>query len=524
MRRTAAGSPARSGPKAPTRTRPTTCAAASVAFAGRWGTPRRLLTPSPRTLRLDVEDAHVDVIAFDAALAAGDAAWLETAISLCPGPLLEGCAEDWAASEHVARDDSCVAALEALAARATARRQPDAAIGFLRRAASIDPLRESTRRRLMEALAAAGEYTGAKQAYRDLRLLHREVNAEPDPETVSLFEEIRERAKRRRPRERSSPGGPASPTAELLTSLVGREAELRVIAGHLHTARLLTLAGEGGVGKTRLAVRAAEEQGFRATPSSSSGSSTSRRWPMGPHFRGSSPRSSGSAKRPSARPWTRCCASCAAAPSCWCWITASTCWTRARGWRRRCCAAARRSASSRPASGTRRARRSAVARAPLEFPVERAAGLRRDLPDYSAVRLFVERARLVRPDLPSGSRDLEQVAKVCRQVDGIPLAIELAAAQLRSLTIGDLAARLTGRASPGLALAAEGPSTAVPRHRTLRGTLEWSWGLLTDEQQVLLRRLSVFTAASRSRQPRRCTARPRSEPTHPPGGRFAGGF
>jgi TolB-like protein/DNA-binding SARP family transcriptional activator/tetratricopeptide (TPR) repeat protein len=156
----------------------------------------RLHSPTSRTLGLDLSGVECDVIAFDRAVASVDAASLTRAASLYRGPLLEECAEEWAFQERQARQQAYLGALETLAARALAAGDPGTSEGHLRRAVAVDPLRESAQRALMQALAIGGNYAAALLTYRELRLLlHRELNAEPDPETMALFEQIRAEAR-----------------------------------------------------------------------------------------------------------------------------------------------------------------------------------------------------------------------------------------------------------------------------------------------------------------------------------------
>ena len=110
--------------------------------------------------------------------------------------------------------------------------------------------------------------------------------------------------------------------------------------------------------------------------------------------------------------------------------------------------------------------------------------------DYAALRLFFDRAERARPGFAVTERVTEVAAEICRRLDGIPLAIELAAARVRMLAIDDVLAGLTDQ----LNLLAGGPRTAVPRHRTIAASIEWSHDLLTEPEQVLFRRLSVFSA------------------------------
>src|SRR5580704_15122856 len=107
---------------------------------------------------------------------------------------------------------------------------------------------------------------------------------------------------------------------------------------------------------------------------------------------------------------------------------------------------------------------------------------------YGAVRLFVERARAAAPHFSPDARVAAAIAGICRRLDGIPLAIELAAARIAALGIEGVAARLDDR----FRLLAGGRRTALPRHQTLRATMDWSYELLTKPERVVLRRLAIF--------------------------------
>jgi predicted ATPase/DNA-binding SARP family transcriptional activator len=109
-----------------------------------------------------------------------------------------------------------------------------------------------------------------------------------------------------------------------------------------------------------------------------------------------------------------------------------------------------------------------------------------------AVQLLRDRAGAVRRDLAVDARTLSTMARVCRALDGMPLAIELAAARLRTMSIDQLANRLDDR----FRLLTSGSRTALPRHKTLRAVVDWSWELLTDAEQAVLRRLSVFAGGA----------------------------
>jgi predicted ATPase len=107
---------------------------------------------------------------------------------------------------------------------------------------------------------------------------------------------------------------------------------------------------------------------------------------------------------------------------------------------------------------------------------------------YEGVRLFVERARLVRPQFEVTTGNAASVGSISDRLDGIPLAIELAAPRLRSMSVEELGRRLDQR----FALLTDGPRGALPRHRTLRSMIDWSHDLLSEVEQAMFRRLSVF--------------------------------
>jgi predicted ATPase/DNA-binding SARP family transcriptional activator len=127
---------------------------------------------------------------------------------------------------------------------------------------------------------------------------------------------------------------------------------------------------------------------------------------------------------------------------------------------------------------------------PLDLPDEYStAGI---AVEHAAVRLFVDRAASVRPGFTVDDSNVREVVAVCRQLDGLPLALELAAARLRSMTVGQIAERLDDR----FRLLTGGSRTSLPRHQTLGAVVEWSWGLLTDSERTLATRMSVFATAA----------------------------
>lgn len=131
-----------------------------------------------------------------------------------------------------------------------------------------------------------------------------------------------------------------------------------------------------------------------------------------------------------------------------------------------------------------------TSRSPLEITAETVyplAPLAIDAAGSPATELFSARARAVRPDV---RLDPETVARLCRTLDGLPLAIELAAARVRTMSVAEIETRLEHR----FALLRSGDRSAPHRHRTLHAVIAWSWNLLEPDQQVVLRRLSRFPA------------------------------
>jgi len=128
--------------------------------------------------------------------------------------------------------------------------------------------------------------------------------------------------------------------------------------------------------------------------------------------------------------------------------------------------------------------------APLELPPPGAALTASEALRFSAIELFSERARASLDKFELTDADVPSVVDICRRLDGLPLAIELAAARVELFGIGGVSARLDDR----LGLLARGPRTALPRHQTLRATLDWSYEILSREEQIALRRLAVFSS------------------------------
>ena len=457
----------------------------------------RIEAPSPRSLRVDLAPEEADLVAFDQAVRRTDPGSAATAAAAYAGPLLEGCTEEWVGQERDLREQAYLDALQRLADHCAETGDLPGSIAYLRRMAGADPLSETARRALMQALARAGDYAGALAVYRDLRiLLRREMNSDPSPETVDLFEAVRMEARSRaaaRPALILELEPPLAATGRLpaaLTHLIGREADARRVAVALEEARLVTLAGPGGVGKTRLALHVARELGA-AFPDGVWLVDLSAIAPNGQVCRAAAA-ALGLAETPGEP--------CLDALK------------RILGPRRllmvldncehvhdqagrmaalllTCCPDLRLLATSRqPLSvvGESVYQLPALAMPPDDDAPQpiTVSGLL----EYPAVRLFVERARGVRSDFGLTERNAPAVAAIVRRLDGNPLALELAAARVRAIPVEQIAQRL----GDAFHLLVSNSPGAPQRHQALGAAIGWSHDTLTLGERALFRRLAVF--------------------------------
>jgi non-specific serine/threonine protein kinase len=273
-----------------------------------------------------------------------------------------------------------------------------------------------------------------------------------------------------------------------LTSFVGREREIAEVTRLLATTRLLTLTGAGGCGKTRLALRVADEVALAypdgvwlvelaaladpiLVPQAVASAIGVRVAP-------------GSTVTDTLAESLRAKTFLVILDNCEHVVAAAARLVEALLGH---CPKLRVVATSREALG---ATGETTWRVPsLAVPPDREADATVErLAQLESVRLFTERARAARPDFAVTAENAPAVAEVCRRLDGIPLALELAAARVRVFSVKQIAARLNDRFS----LLTAGPRTAPPRQQTLRAALDWSYALLAEPERALLRRLSVF--------------------------------
>lgn len=271
-----------------------------------------------------------------------------------------------------------------------------------------------------------------------------------------------------------------------LTSFVGRERERAEIHRLLDTVRLLTLTGVGGVGKTRLALRAAVDvldeypDGVWLVELAPLTDPT-----LLPSAIATTLKVRDQPERPSERvlvDYLEQKRLLIVLDNCEHLITAAA---RITDELLHACPSLKILATSREPLGV--AGETTYIVPSLSVPQIAAAALD-DITEFEAVRLFVDRGSSALPTFALDSRNATAVVSICQHLDGIPLAIELAAARLTALSAEDIAGHLDDR----FRLLTGGTRTTVPRHRTLRAALDWSYDLLTDRDRVLLRRLAVF--------------------------------
>ncbi|MFE1556205.1 BTAD domain-containing putative transcriptional regulator [Streptomyces sp. NPDC058734] len=443
--------------------------------------------------RIAVPEEAVDAARFEAlaaagraALAAGDparaAAGLRRALDLWRGPALAGLDGSESARAAAARlEEARLSALEDRIEAELRLGEPRAAVPELRELVDRHPLRERPAGLLMRALSAQGRQAEALVVFeRTRRHLAEELGADPSAGLTSLHAELLDTA---------PPPGPAAPPAQL-TSFVGREEETAEAVALLRESRLVTLTGPGGVGKTRLAVEAAataatagvcfvelaalREGGPSAPPARDARPGRAARSVLAALGLRENGLQMGDG--PPRTALDRLIAALTDRPLL---LVLDNCEHVVD----EAAALAARLLAACP-----RLRVLATSREPLGVIGEHVQQVR-PLDEAAAVRLFTDRARAVRRG-PAGEPEL--VRRICAALDGLPLAIELAAARLRTLEPEDLAGRLDDL----LGITARGSRTSAERHRTMRSVVAWSWDLLTDAEQRAARRFTVFAGGA----------------------------
>ncbi|MFI0444419.1 BTAD domain-containing putative transcriptional regulator [Actinomadura sp. 6N118] len=443
--------------------------------------------------RLVVDPEDVDVHRFGrlvkegrAALKAGAhaaaAELLWEALGLWRGPALADLTAPFAAGQAARLEELRITAAED-------RAEAELALGeytivpLLQEIVAGHPLRERTRGLLMRALYGSGRQAEALAVYEDVReLLAEELGADPSAELAEVHLAILRGDVAQAPAVRT-----ALPAQ--LTTFVGREEELARVGKLLGEGRLVTLLGPGGTGKTRLAIEAgAREHGevcFVDLSSAVNGAELPQALLGALGVREHGLQATVPEQRP--EPAERLVAAVSDRRLLLILDNCEQVIEDAARLTHRLLTAApglRVLVTSREVLGV--TGESILPLQPLGLP---AAGAElEDALGSPALLLFGDRAAAVRPGFAITTANLDAVLRICTALDGLPLAIELAAARLRSLPVEEIAARLDDR----FRLLSRGNRTAAPRHQTLRAVVEWSWDLLEEDERELARRLTVF--------------------------------
>ncbi|MGK8522110.1 BTAD domain-containing putative transcriptional regulator [Nocardia asteroides] len=473
--------------------------------------PEGLIEGQPDGYRLNVAPDAVDAVRFERLVARahsdGDARGLQRlreALALWRGAAMQ----DIGLQESAAFD-AAVTRLEGLRLTAMEDRF-DAEIGLgngaelvteLTDLVAAHPVRERLVAALMRALVATGRDTEALLVYERTReILADELGVDPSPELSDLHVALLRGELGRREENRTT-----NLRAEL-TSFVGKDADVAAVRALNADHRLTTLIGPGGSGKTRLAT----ETGRTVLGDLPDGVWLVELAAIGPdgdkgghdgQGRGNNVAQATLAalglrdallgEAPGAEPADRVVAAIRERSMLLILDNCEHVIESAAAFAHRVLGECRRlrilATSREPLGITGEALWPVV---PLALPKGDADP--GEIESSPAVRLLRDRAGAVRKDLATDPETLATLARVCRALDGMPLAIELAAARLRTMSLEQLANRLDDR----FRLLTGGSRTALPRHRTLRAVIDWSWELLTAAERMVLRRLSVFSGGA----------------------------
>jgi predicted ATPase/DNA-binding SARP family transcriptional activator len=482
---------------------------------------------------LGVSEEHVDAGRFEDLLRlaakcpdadpASSAEHLRDALTLWRGPALADCRDEpWALAAATRLDELRLTAIERLTDARLLLGDHDHVCAELEHFVAENPYRERAWGQLMIALYRSGRQADALRTFQRLRrLLGEELGIEPGKELVELdaaivrqdpaldlapptthvgsgarpgvgaptagaAPDLARAPAEPRVRERPQQLQPGLPV--VLNRFVGRARELDELRSLVTSRRLVTLTGPGGVGKTRLALEAVREQWLRRPNDAFVfvDLSTVRDPAEVPQQvareLGVTPPSDAAILPVLARAVgdeallliLDNCEHVAAS-------SATVCETLLRA----CTALSIVATSRQPLSAEGE---TIYALEPLELPPDTSDEELAALPTGDCVELFVERARAVLPSFAVNESNAVAVASICRRVDGIPLAVELAAARLNVLT----PAQINGALEEQFRLLGRQAPSAAPRHATIDALIGWSYELLEAEERSLLRRLAVF--------------------------------
>jgi predicted ATPase/DNA-binding SARP family transcriptional activator len=363
----------------------------------------------------------------------------------------------------------------------------ESALQYARRLVTFDPLNESAHRLLMQVYGQVGQHNAALKQYQDFeQLLRKELGLDPQPETRALYKQIRKGDLKHVPvgiqRETITP---QNNLPQQLTSFIGREKGQAEIVSLLANNRLITLTGSGGIGKTRVSLQVAAK--------------VFHQFPDGVWFIELAPLTNPDLIAQTILSTLHLGEQAGKTPlmvleeqlihkkvllildNCEHLIDASA---RVAHALLKATSEVKILATSREVMGIGGEIAWRVPSLALPDPKSPPDQLTK----YESISLFMERALSVQPHLNLDETSMLAIAQICSRLDGIPLAIELAAARVNALGVKQIARRLDDR----FRLLTKGSRIVLERQQTLRAAIDWSYNLLDTEEKELLARFSVF--------------------------------
>ena len=417
---------------------------------------------------------------------------LEAAVRLYRGDFLAGFSlknaatfNEWVVLKSEELRGQMTAVLQRLVEELSASGQAEAGIPYAQRLIAMDRFHEAAYRQLMQLYALTDQQPAALQQYQALeKLLRQELNLDPQPETRELYRKIRKGE--HKPVEPEAPASKHNLPVQL-TTFIGREKERDEISGLLAQNRLVTLMGTGGIGKTRLSLQ--------------TGRSLLEHYPDGVWF---VPLESlvdekmlvptvasyvGISKLPD-QPLLDTLIHTLRERTVLlildnCEHLLEACSELVETLLKKC-PNVKILVTSRDSL---RLEGEAFYHVPaLATPTDSQLRSADELARYGSIRLFAERAALVVSGFEVTKENAESVIEICQRLDGIPLAIELAAARVDLFKVEEILDQL----DRSFDLLVSSQRSIAQRHQTLRASIDWGWNLLTDSEQIFMRRLSVF--------------------------------
>lgn len=454
----------------------------------------RLITTT-HTLAFDLTGADVDLIAFDAGIRATNIGTLTEAVTLYTGPLLEDCADAWVQEERQRRQAAYLKAVQKLAQHALEDEDHPRAISWLKQIAWVDLSQQDIHRSLMQTLSRTGAFTAAMEVYYELRSrLHSASRPLPDGHTTDLYRQIWQNAREQAARSSAVTPPPSSqaPPCRIPrrgTALLGRRSELATAMAAVLRERLVTLTGYGGVGKTSLGIEVAIE----AYPNFRHGAifvdlatiTDPRQLAQQIAITLECP------KKP-AQPWEETLLSFLETRQMLlmldnCEQIVPACAALVRQFLARC-PQVHLLCTSRERLGL--SSETLISLAPLATPDQEGASELQSCLSHPAVQLFCERAKAIRSDFEPTSNNIAQIVQIVRLLEGLPLAIELAAPLVELLPLSDIITRLV---EDRFQLLNSRETGSTERHSSLRHVVESSIEHLSQAEQNLLSHLCTFS-------------------------------